>query len=235
MEYGKYQYIPKIPEASLKNFRTIPSVANSFFVSFEGIECSGKTTQIVLIQDYLEKKGFRVLVFREPGGTPFGEQLRKAMLNASSDIHPLAEAYLFASGRAHLIHHVVLKELNEPNTIIICDRYIDSSFAYQGVARGLGMEEVMRIHSLYPLNLLPHRSFYIKISREISEKRQEARNMPKDYFEARGEKFHEDLIRGYDWISELFSKRIRIIDGEKDSHAVFVDISREIDDLLLSG
>ena len=212
-------------------FRT-PSYPGSFFLSFEGIEGSGKSTQIVSIQNHLEDEGFRVIALREPGGTPFGEKLRSAILNSQSDIHPLAEAYLFASSRTQLLQDVILKELSEPKSIIICDRYIDSSAAYQGGARGLGIDHILRIHSTFPLNLLPHRSFYLRVSHQTSLQRRQMRHSPQDYFEARDADFHTSLIESYDYVASLFPKRLKIIDGEQSPDKVLKDILREIEPLF---
>lgn len=203
----------EITQELLNNFRS-PAFPGSFFLSFEGIEGAGKSTQITRLKSYLEGKGFRVLVLREPGGTPFGEKMRQAILETKTEITPLAEAHLFASSRAQLLSEVILKELAEPNTVIICDRYIDSSLAYQGHARGLGVAEVLNIHNVFPLNIVPHLTFYLRISVDMSEKRQKMRNAPKDYFESKGIDFYKKLVVGYDTMAELFPNRIVKMDAE---------------------
>ena len=103
-----------------------PSFPSSYFLSFEGIEGSGKSTQLKILQSYLEGLGYRVIILREPGGTNYGEKLREAILASEEALHPIAEAYLFASSRAQLLKQVVLKELSVEKTVVICDRYIDS-------------------------------------------------------------------------------------------------------------
>lgn len=204
----------EITHELLSSFRA-PAFPGSFFISFEGIEGSGKSTQIPRLKKFLEDdKKYRVLVLREPGGTPFGEKLRQAILETKTEITPLAEAHLFAASRSQLLTEVVLKELAVPNTVIICDRYIDSSIVYQGHARGLGVAEVLEIHNIFPLNLVPHLTFYMKIGVETSEKRQKIRNAPKDYFEAKGIEFYQKLVVGYDLMHELFPNRIIKLDAE---------------------
>ncbi len=203
----------EITQELLNSFRA-PAFPGSFFLSFEGIEGAGKSTQIIKLKNYLESKNFRVLVLREPGGTPFGEKMRQAILETKTEITPLAEAHLFASSRAQLLTEVILKELSTPNTIIICDRYIDSSLVYQGHSRGLGVAEVLNIHNAFPLNLVPHLTFYLRINVETSEKRQKMRNAPKDYFESKGVDFYKKLVVGYDLIAELFPHRIMKLDAE---------------------
>lgn len=205
----------EITQELLNSFRS-PRFVGSYFLSFEGIEGSGKSTQIVHLKNYLEEKGHRVLVLREPGGTSFGEKLRQNILETKADIHPLAEAHLFASSRAQLLSEIILKELSTPKTIIICDRYIDSSLVYQGHARGLGVAQVLSIHDSFPLNIVPHLTFYLRIDAAISEKRQKIRNAPKDYFEARGIEFYRKLVVGYDLVAELFPQRVLTLNAEKE-------------------
>jgi dTMP kinase len=216
----------------LSNFRP-PGFPGSYFLSFEGIEGAGKSTQIIKVKEHLETQGFRVLVLREPGGTSFGEKLRSAILNTTTKLHPLAEAHLFASSRAQLLTEVVMPELNTPGTVIICDRYIDSSMAYQGIARDLGIGPILEIHQNFPLNLVPHLTLYLRIDLETSMKRQKLRNAPKDYFEAQGESFYQDLIKGYDRAAELFPERIRTIDASADFDKVNHLVIKEVDRLIL--
>lgn len=221
----------EITHELLNSFRA-PAFPGSFFLSFEGIEGAGKSTQITRVKKYLENKDFRVLILREPGGTPFGEKLRHAILETQNEITPLAEAYLFAASRSQLLIEVILKELSIPNTIIICDRYIDSSLVYQGHARGLGVAEVLGIHNIFPLNLTPHLTFYLRIGAETSEKRQKMRNAPKDYFEAKGIEFYKKLVQGYDLVQELFPQRILKLDAEGSLESVSDLIFFTIDQLI---
>lgn len=222
----------EITHELLSSFRS-PAFPGSFFLSFEGIEGAGKSTQITRLKKYLEEeKNFRVLILREPGGTPFGEKLRQAILETKNEITPLAEAHLFASSRSQLLTEVIMKELSVPNTIIICDRYIDSSLVYQGHARGLGVAEVLEIHNIFPLNLVPHLTFYLRIGVETSEKRQKMRNAPKDYFEAKGIEFYKKLVVGYDLMYELFPNRILKLDAEGSLDEVTTSILSTIDKLI---
>lgn len=215
----------------LKTFNK-PSGKSSYFISIEGIEGAGKTAQIHLMQTYLENKGLKVIILREPGGTKFGERLRDSILESQSSLNPLAEAYLFASARAQLIEEIILKKLNDEKTVIICDRYIDSSIVYQGIAGALGIEKVLQIHSLSPLNLFPHLTLYLKISVSTSIERMRKRNNEKDYFESRENAFFEDLINGYDDVAQLFPNRIKTIDGENSQQTVFALIQAQLDQLL---
>jgi len=209
-----------------------PATKNSFFISFEGIEGAGKSTVIKSVQNYLEKKAYRLVSCREPGGTLFGENLRKSILESKTPINPLSEALLFASARAQLLTEVILKELQTPHTVVLCDRYIDSSFSYQGIARGLGIETILDIHKHYPLCMMPHRTYYIKIGLETSLFRQQKRNAAKDYFESEKEEFYRSLISGYDQASKLFPERISIINGEESETLVTMAVLKNLEELL---
>lgn len=205
---------------SLKSKYRHPETPGSFFLSIEGIEGSGKSTQIQAIKDFCESKGFKVLTLREPGGTVFGEKLREAILNSKAPLHPLAECHLFLASRAQLLKEKVLPALLEPGTVVILDRYVDSTFAYQGKARGLGIETVLTLHQHEPLNLLPHRTYFLDIDLETSMERQLKRGQEKDYFESEKHDFYQNLIDGYREISDIFSDRVLKIDGKKDAQAV---------------
>jgi dTMP kinase len=215
----------------LQRFRP-PAFPGSYFISFEGIEGAGKSTQIKDITKYLENKDFRVLLLREPGGTIFGEKLRKAILDTNTDLHPLAEAHLFASARAQMIHEVILKELAVAGTIIISDRYIDSSLAYQGMARGLGFSTILNIHQYFPLSLVPHLTLYFKIDLKTSMERQKRRNAPKDYFESQDDDFYNKLIEGYDKSLELFPNRVKSINAIATPETITSDVKKFIDQLI---
>lgn len=220
-----------IDQTLISNLRK-PAFPGSYFLSFEGIEGAGKSSQIVKIKEYLESRKFNVIVLREPGGTAFGERLRQAILSSDKEIHPAAEAYLFCSARAQLLNEVVLKELNNPNTIIICDRFIDSTIAYQGIARGLGVENILKLHSFFPLSIVPHKTFYLRIDLETSLERQRMRNLPKDYFESRDNSFHSKLIEGYDLCAKMFPDRVCTIDGSKLASEVYLKLKAQIDSII---
>ncbi len=210
---------PTISYELLSRFTPLTN-AKSLFLSFEGIEGAGKSTQINTAFKFLKSLGYDVLLLREPGGTEFGEQLRSAILTSQKDLHPLSEACLFASSRAQLLYEVILPKLKMDGTAVICDRYIDSSIAYQGYARKLGTQTVLEIHGHYPLTIVPHQTFYIKISPQTSIERQKIRNQKKDYFESKGLAFYESLVKGYEEAARLFPNRIISINGEQDQTKV---------------
>ena len=170
MESCHFSYLPK---------------GKVFFVSVEGIEGCGKSTQLNLIENHLKDfKDYKTHLFREPGGTVFGEELRKAMLGSQTKVSPLSEAHLFASSRCQLLTEKVLPLLNTEKNIVLYDRYLHSTIAYQGFGSDLGHKTIYNIHSMYPLNIIPHITFYLEIDIETSLERQELRNNKKDYFES---------------------------------------------------
>jgi dTMP kinase len=216
----------------LKTFYRTPETPGSLFLSLEGIEGSGKSSQISRIQSFLEERGFRVLCLREPGGTVFGEKLREAILAAQSPLHPLAECHLFLASRAQLLAEKILPFLLQPQSAVILDRYIDSTLAYQGKARGLGMETVLNLHHTGPLGLLPHRTYWLDIPLETSLQRQALRGQTKDYFEAEKNEFHQKLIEGYREVAALFPERILTLDGKQELAQVSEAILNDLKQLL---
>ena len=140
---------------------------NGIFISFEGCEGAGKSTQATLLYEHLKKSGKKVLHLREPGGTVIGEEIRNIILD-KDNINMLAntEALLYAASRAQIIGEIIKPHLEE-GYIIVCDRFIDSSYAYQGYGRGLGLETVREINSYAINNIMPNITFYIKLDPEI--------------------------------------------------------------------
>lgn len=216
----------------LKTFYRTPVTPESFFLSLEGIEGSGKSTQIKHIEKILANKGFRVLTLREPGGTVFGEKLREAILGSTTPLHPLAECHLFLASRAQLLKEKILPFLLEPKSVVILDRYIDSTLAYQGKARKLGLETVLELHRHDPLNLLPHRTYFLDISLETSHERQLKRGNAKDYFESEKTEFYNNLIDGYREMAQVFPERILKIDASVAPEEVSKVIAQDLETLL---
>ena len=216
----------------LKSLYRNPETPGSFFLSLEGIEGSGKSTQIKEIEIFLQKKGLRVLTLREPGGTLFGEKLREAILQSGTPLHPLAECHLFMASRAQLLKEKILPFLLAPGSVVILDRYIDSTLAYQGKARRLGYETILTLHQHDPLNLLPHRTYFLDISLETSMARQKARGQEKDYFEQEKNEFYQNLIDGYRELSDIFPERILKIDASNTPAEVTKKIITDLEGFI---
>lgn len=197
---------------------------DAIFISFEGIEGAGKSTQIQLLKDYLEKKGLIVTVMREPGGTTAGEKLREAILKSSEKLTPLTETLIFLASRSELISQKIKPLLEKANNVVILDRYIDSTLSYQGVARDLGLDAILSLHSIPPLNLLPHKTFYLTIDEKTSAMRQNIRGDEKDYFEKQDQEFYRLIRHGFDKLSQLFSDRYITIKADKNIEEVHQEI-----------
>lgn len=202
-------------------------------LSLEGIEGSGKSTQISRIESFLKSKGMQTLTLREPGGTSFGEKLREAVLGSDTPLHPLAECHLFLASRAQLICEKILPFLLTPGSVVILDRYIDSTLAYQGKARGLGYGTILDLHKNNPLNLMPHRTYFLDIDLDLSYERQKNRGQKKDYFESEKHEFYQKLTEGYKEVATLFPDRILRIDGAQNSELISQKIIEDLKDYIL--
>jgi dTMP kinase len=214
----------------LKHFHA-PQSSQGLFITFEGIEGCGKSTQIDLARQWFEKNGRKVLMVREPGGTSFGESLRQAILGQQQKLHALAEAHLFCASRAQLLTEKILPMLANKSGVVLCDRYLDSSIAYQGLAGGLGIQTILELHQHAPLNLLPDRTYYLKISVEESYARQQLRGNQKDYFESQKSEFHQSLVSALDQLAQLFPERFIVLDGARSVQDVWAQIQSDLEKL----
>ena len=218
---------------SATTFNKLDPKTNGLFISFEGIDGCGKSTQIKKLKNNLQQMGYNPLVFREPGGTKFGEKLRDSILTSKKKLSPLAEAHLFCSSRAQLLFEEILPFLSaSKNNVVILDRYLHSSLAYQGEGRNLGLECVVNLHSNYPLNITPHLTFYLKISPETSFKRQDNRNSEKDYFEQEKNDFYIKLISGYEKAFNLLQDGVKEVCGERDLTTIENEIFSHTQEVL---
>ena len=177
------------------------------FVTFEGIDGSGKTTQAELLAETLRREGHEVVATREPGGTPLGEQVRELLLNGR-DMSAWAEAALFAAARAELVEKVIEPAL-EAGKDVICDRYIDSSLAYQGIARRLGVDSVLELNDHAMRGLFPDKTFLVLVDPATAA----ARARPADRIEREGGDFHRTVDRAYRELATMFPDRIVTVDG----------------------
>ncbi|MBS4001666.1 MAG: dTMP kinase [Desulfobulbaceae bacterium] len=183
------------------------------FITFEGIDGSGKTTQIKLLQDYIKSLGNQTVIIREPGGTPFSEIIRDILLNKDIEINPVSELLLFEAARANLTQQVIIPALKN-GFYVLCDRFYDSTTAYQGYGRQLNLDEVLNCHKLATLGLKPDLTFYLKLSLDESLKR--SAHKKADRMERAGREFFLRVLDGYDAIAESEPERFVIIDAAGD-------------------
>jgi len=178
------------------------------FVTFEGVDGSGKSTQAQLLAERLRSEGREVVLTREPGGTAAGERIREVLLHGEG-LAPWAEASLFAAARAQLVDEVIRPALAR-GADVVSDRYLDSSLAYQGLARGLGVERVLEVNLLATGGLLPDRTFLILLPPAEAAAR---RGGEPDRIEREGAAFVEEVDRAYREIARVFAQRVVVVDG----------------------
>ena len=196
------------------------------FITFEGGEACGKSTQVKLLKEYIStlpnKDDF--IFVREPGGTPLGEEIRKLILDYTADAPlPMTELLLFCSARHQLVQNIISPALAE-GKIVIADRFYDSTIAYQGGARNiLSVEEILGLTRLVIGDLKPDLTFYLKLSPMEAFKRK-ANCPPLDRMELEGIEFHEKVAKGYDYIANLEPERFCTLDASK----TIAEISNQI-------
>lgn len=196
------------------------------FVTIEGPDGAGKTTQVKKISDYLKSRGFKVLVTREPGGTPLGEKLREVLLTSEGESPvPEAEALIYAASRAQLVKKVIEPALDK-GFIILCDRFVDSSLAYQGWARGLGIEELARINGWFLQDIWPDLTIVLDIDPAQSLNRLSGK---KDRLENETLDFHRKVREGFLKLKDLYPQRIKIVDAAQNPDAIFKTILLELE------
>ncbi len=197
------------------------------FITLEGGEGSGKTTIINAIDNHFKEMGYNTVTTREPGGVDIAEQIRSVILNVNNTkMCSETEALLYAAARMQHLHEKVIPALLRDD-VVICDRYIDSSLVYQGIARGLGIDDVLKVNC-FALNYMPNLTFFIDVRPEVGLKRIEGRDKI-DRLDKEAFSFHQNVYNGYKKIASMYKDRIITIDGERPSELVVKDIIKHID------
>jgi dTMP kinase len=209
----------------------------SLLITFEGVEGSGKTTQIRRLKRYLTKKRIPCKVTREPGGCPIGEKIRKILLNpANQEMSPLSELLLYEASRAQHVKEVI-KPLLKKGKVILCDRFNDASIAYQGYGRKVDLKWVEKLNRLSSQGIKPDLTFLLDCPSDVGIKRALRRNQAlkkerEERFEREKIQFHQLVRKGYLSIARQEPDRVKVIDTRHGEEKVFEKIRQIVDDFL---
>ncbi len=199
-----------------------------YFITFEGADGCGKTTQSKLVQKYLEENGYDVFWTREPGAIGLGQKIRELLLHYDGDVAPMCEAFLFLADRAQHIENIIKPAINS-GKIVICDRHTDSTIAYQGYGRGEDIERLTYLNNLATGDTKPDLTFVFDVSTEIAQLRV---GDEKDRMEAAGIEFHKKVRHGYLEIAKQEPHRVKIVNADNSIEDVFEDTKKLLNDFL---
>lgn len=201
------------------------------FITVEGCEGVGKSTQLRLLKDYFEREGIEAVFTREPGGTPVAERIREILLDKKLSVSPIIEAELFAVARTEHINNLIKPSLDE-GKVVVCDRYIDSSLAYQGVARSLGIDRVYEINAFARDNCMPDLTIFIDMDPANSWRKQRGTVILNDRMEGESGEFHALCYKGFKEMCAREPERIVAIVPDEDKNVTHQAI---IDELKRKG
>jgi len=200
-----------------------------FFITFEGGDGSGKSTQIGILKDNLIKAGYDVILTREPGGTQISEKIRELILDPGNDeMADMTEAFLYAAARAQLVRQLIKPALSE-GKVVICDRFVDSSIAYQAFGRGLG-DAVGVINTYAVDDCMPDLTILLRLDPEKGSSRIAGREH--DRIEQASDAFHRKVYEGYLKLEEMYPDRILGIDASGSIEEIADEISRRVEEII---
>lgn len=201
------------------------------FITVEGTDGSGKTTQIRLMKEYLREKGYDVVIARDPGGTDISEKIREIILDpGNGEMAKVTEMLLYASARAQLVSEVI-KPAVEGGKVVICDRFVDSSYVYQGYGRGISLKTIEDVNRVAMDGVIPDITFFFDISPEIALKRRFA-STEADRIENEKMAFHMKVYEGYKSLASRFPERIKTIDATRGVMEIAEDVRRWLDEIV---
>lgn len=197
------------------------------FITLEGNDGAGKTTVCKGLKKELEALGYSVVYTREPGGSKIAEEIRELLLSENNEtMDPRTEALLFAASRRQHLVEVVLPAL-EQKKIVLCDRFVDSSLAYQGYARDLGIQSVWEINQFAIHDCMPQKTLFLKVSMETGQKRMDIRG-EKNRLDNEQSDFHQKVRKGYETLISMYPERICVIDAEPEPEIVLQNALNEV-------
>ena len=198
---------------------------SGLFISFEGGEGSGKSSVINVVKERLEADGYKVVITREPGGVNVSEQIRNVILAVDNKMSKETEALLYAASRVEHLYSKVIPLVND-GYIVLSDRYIDSSLAYQGYARGIGIEKVLEIN-MFAREYLPKVTYFFDVRPEVGLARIQGREKI-DRLDLEALDFHQKVYDGYKEVCKLYPERVKPINGERTIEEIVEDIYNDI-------
>ena len=202
------------------------------FITFEGIDYSGKTTQANLLVERLQQLGKSVLLLREPGGTPLSEKIRTILLDKQHlEMHPTAELLLFSAARSQVVQQVILPALRQ-GTIVVCDRFYDSTTAYQGYGREIDLGDITAINRIATCGTIPDVTFIVDVDVEQVTRRRKSSGMSADRMESAGTQFFEKVRNGYLALAAGEPGRVIIIDGGRSKQEIQNEIWANVEKRL---
>lgn len=207
---------------------------SGLFITLEGPEGAGKTTQIHRLANYLTENNIPYLSLREPGGTKIGQKVREILLDSSlQEMAVITELLLYSASRAQLVAEKIAPALSQ-GYVVICDRYIDSTMVYQGFAGELSLSIVEEINRIATQQIMPNRTYLLDLPWETGEERLRSRGKSKDRIEQKAKTFHEQVRKGYQKLAEQNKERIRVIDACQTEEDVFQRIWEDMEKLLVT-
>lgn len=198
------------------------------FITLEGADGCGKTTQLNLLKEYLTGRGYEIVVTREPGGKGLGEKLREILLNYDGEVSDRCEAFLYLADRAQNIDTIIKPAINS-GKIVLCDRHTDSSVAYQGYGREQNIDNINMLNELAVNGVHPDLTIVFDIDTETSMERVGAE---KDRLESAGIEFHKRVRNGYLEIAKKNPQRIKVVDASQTIEDVQRDVIKIVEEVL---
>ncbi len=201
------------------------------FITFEGIEGCGKSTQVELLSKSLEHEGYGVIKTREPGGTALGEALRHVLLQKDLRVLPLSELLIFMAIRTQHVEEVIMPALSD-GKIVLCDRFIDATYAYQGYGRRTDLGIIATLNRLVTKGITPNLTILLDCEVEIGLKRKMAQDCQADRFEIEEVSFHEEIRQGYLELAREDARRFFVVDARQDIETIRLAIKNKVEKLL---